>query len=142
MISIDSRTFQRDIGRLSRRVEQVGANFINLELDRLHEESQLLVPYGEPDRYKPAGQPHLADTVEFVRPRPSPAVSGEIAYTAVYAWDVHENPRSGKTGGFSPQGRPYRYWAREGEFKYLEKPFLSVMQTFLSDFATYFNFNT
>lgn len=47
-----------------------------------------------------------------------------VGYHAVYAMAVHENPRSGKTGGFSPSGRPYPpgTWARTGNWKYLENP--------------------
>lgn len=41
---------------------------------------------------------------------------------APYALSVHENPRAGKTGGVSPSGRPYRHWARVGEWKFLETP--------------------
>lgn len=49
-----------------------------------------------------------------------------------YALKVHENPRAGKTGGFSPKGK--RYYPRAGlpvpystvgEWKFLEKPFLA-----------------
>lgn len=42
---------------------------------------------------------------------------------APYAVAVHENPRSGHTGGRSPSGRPYKHWARVGGWKYLETPF-------------------
>lgn len=42
---------------------------------------------------------------------------------APYAVAVHENPRSGHTGGVSPSGRRYRHWARTGGWKYLELPF-------------------
>lgn len=41
---------------------------------------------------------------------------------APYAIVVHENPRSGKTEGRSPQGKAYNHWARRGEWKYLETP--------------------
>ena len=41
---------------------------------------------------------------------------------APYALAVHENPRSGQTGGVSPRGRLYKLWARVGEWKYLETP--------------------
>lgn len=37
-----------------------------------------------------------------------------------YALAVHENPRSGKTGGRSPSGKKYTHWARVGQWKYLE----------------------
>jgi hypothetical protein len=52
-------------------------------------------------------------------------VSVRLGYggpAAPYALAVHENPRSGKTGGFSPSGRPYRHYARVGQWKYLEQP--------------------
>lgn len=41
-----------------------------------------------------------------------------------YAVSVHENPRSGKTGGVSPSGRKYpdNKWSRVGQWKYLEHP--------------------
>ncbi len=42
---------------------------------------------------------------------------------APYALSVHENPRSGKTGGVSPSGQKYKHWAKVGQWKYLEEPF-------------------
>lgn len=49
----------------------------------------------------------------------------ELGYHAAYALYVHENPRSGKTYGYSPSGRKYPpgTWAMVGEYKFLEKPF-------------------
>jgi hypothetical protein len=48
-----------------------------------------------------------------------------------YARKVHENPRAGKTGGFSPSGKKYYPrpgipvpYSTVGEWKFLEKPFL------------------
>ena len=41
---------------------------------------------------------------------------------AEYALAVHENPRAGKTGGISPQGKKYRAWSTVGQWKYLETP--------------------
>lgn len=41
---------------------------------------------------------------------------------APYAAAVHENPRSGKTGGVSPKGKKYKRWAKVGAYKYLEGP--------------------
>jgi hypothetical protein len=43
-----------------------------------------------------------------------------------YALYVHENPRAGKTGGVSPSGAKYKHWARVGQWKYLEHPFLAA----------------
>jgi len=57
---------------------------------------------------------------------------------APYALSVHENPRAGKTGGWSPKGwmtkgevtkwrgpRKYKKWAKVGQWKFLEQPFLA-----------------
>ncbi|MFA9270726.1 MAG: hypothetical protein ACEQSX_08205 [Baekduiaceae bacterium] len=41
---------------------------------------------------------------------------------SAYALAVHENPRSGQTGGVSPSGAPYRHWAKVGAWKFLERP--------------------
>lgn len=40
-----------------------------------------------------------------------------------YALRVHENSRTGKTGGISPKGKPYKHWSRVGQWKYLQTPF-------------------
>ena len=48
---------------------------------------------------------------------------------AAYALSVHENPRSGKTGGVSPSGKKYKSWAQVGEWKYLERPALAAAST-------------
>lgn len=45
---------------------------------------------------------------------------------APYALSVHENPRAGKTGGFSPSGKRYKKWAKVGQWKYLETPFKAL----------------
>lgn len=45
--------------------------------------------------------------------------------SAPYAVKVHENPRSGKTGGLSPSGKKYKRWAKVGAYKYLEGPMAS-----------------
>lgn len=63
----------------------------------------------------------------------------EVGYTAVYALQVHENPRAGKTGGISPSGAKYKppkgstqiAWARKGEWKFLEEPFHSKQRLIL-----------
>lgn len=51
-----------------------------------------------------------------------------VVVTAVYAWSVHENKRSGQTGGESPEGVEYKppagstaiAFASRGEWKFLE----------------------
>ena len=46
-----------------------------------------------------------------------------------YAAKTHENPRSGKTGGVSPKGKPYApgTWSRVGQWKFLELPIQKVL---------------
>ena len=39
-----------------------------------------------------------------------------------YAEAVHDNPRAGRTGGFSPSGRPYKTWSKVGKWRYLTDP--------------------
>ena len=64
-----------------------------------------------------------------------PEVSGAVVavklgyggFSAAYALKVHENPRAGKTGGVSPSGKKYKTWAKVGEWKYLEKPFMEAV---------------
>ena len=58
---------------------------------------------------------------------------GAGGVAAPYALAVHENPRAGKTGGVSPQGKPYARtkkgkptWATTGQWKYLEIPALAA----------------
>lgn len=54
---------------------------------------------------------------------------------APYALAVHENPRSGRTGGISPSGLRYAHWARTGQWKYLETPFKARMAGFTARIA-------
>ena len=59
------------------------------------------------------------------------SVGYEIGFGASYAVFVHENPRAGKTGGFSPKGKKYfkgkkltkksSGFSQVGEWKFLEK---------------------
>lgn len=42
---------------------------------------------------------------------------------APYALKVHENPRSGKTGGVNPDGSKRKSFAATGQWKYLTTPF-------------------
>jgi hypothetical protein len=53
-------------------------------------------------------------------------VTATVAYggaASAYALSVHENPRSGQTGGVSPSGQKYKHWATVGQWTYLEQPF-------------------
>lgn len=51
------------------------------------------------------------------------AIIGFGGPAAPYALAVHENPRSGKTGGVTPGGSVRRFFAAVGQWKYLETPF-------------------
>lgn len=52
---------------------------------------------------------------------------------AKYALKVHENPRSGATGGVSPSGAKYKRWAKVGQWKYLETPLKENAKNVVSD---------
>lgn len=57
------------------------------------------------------------------------SISVELGFggpAAPYALAVHENPRSGQTGGRSPQGAKYPHYAATGQWKYLETPFRAL----------------
>jgi hypothetical protein len=49
---------------------------------------------------------------------------------------VHENPRSGHTGGVSPSGGRYKHWASVGQWKYLEQPFKERAPSFAARMTT------
>ncbi|HSG05861.1 MAG TPA: hypothetical protein VLB09_05645 [Nitrospiria bacterium] len=70
-----------------------------------------------------------------ILPGHASVVVGAGGPSAPYAVSVHENPRAGKTGGFSPSGKKYyprrikgskskgeRSYSVVGEWKYLETP--------------------
>ena len=70
-----------------------------------------------------------------------PAISGshiEVVLgfggaAARYAAAVHENPRSGKTGGIGPHGQKYRSWSEVGKYRYLSDPFTTINATLQAD---------
>ncbi len=55
---------------------------------------------------------------------------------APYALAVHENPRAGKTYGYSPRGQPYQHWARSGQWKYLETPVKAAVNDITNNLGT------
>ena len=64
----------------------------------------------------------LATNGPFIRGRDVYVEVGAGGPAAPYAISVHENPRSGKTGGVGPSGQKYKRWSRVGQWKYLETP--------------------
>ena len=98
---------------------QVGAAFmLQTEGERIMDKSTQIVPVD-------IGALRDSGFVELPQLGPS-KVSIEFGYGTVYAPIVHENPRSGKTGGVSPQGQRYRSWAQHGEWKFLERPLMEA----------------
>lgn len=73
----------------------------------------------------PAGAAPSPEAHRAALPRQPDEVAMVMGFggpAAPYALSVHENPRSGKTGGVSPQGKKYKTWARVGQWKYLLIP--------------------
>lgn len=91
----------------------------------LYEEAQTIIADAVRD-YVPIDTGTLAASGKAEVPVMSPtAVEVTFGFggqAAPYAIAVHENPRSGHTMGKSPQGKPYRHFARRGQWKYLEAP--------------------
>ena len=113
-LRIDSTAFDRDTQAAIRRSPQVAAQALRIEQLSVARESAAEVP---------------VDTgiLRASRQEPLPFRRGStivavIEYTALYALSVHENPRSGQTGGVSPSGSRRNRFARVGKWKYLEHP--------------------
>lgn len=81
-------------------------------------------------RMVPRDRGQLINSASLVPEETSDSITITIGYGTVYAYKVHENPRSGKTGGVGPHGQRYKHWAAVGEYKYLEKPMKAAEQTF------------
>lgn len=96
----------------------------------IYEEAEAVMTTSK-EQYVPVDTGVLRGTGYVAPPEQiGPVISVEIGYggpAAPYALAVHENPRAGKTGGFSPQGKPYKHWARVGSWKYLELPWKEAM---------------
>lgn len=58
-----------------------------------------------------------------------------LGYNTIYAYKVHENPRTGHTGGIGPRGQRYRKWAHSGGPKYLERPMNEAQGSIWDDVA-------
>ena len=66
-------------------------------------------------------------------------VTVELGYgntATLYAASVHENPRSGQTGGVSPGGSKRKTWAKVGQWKYLETPWVASTAGWLDRVGT------
>ena len=60
-----------------------------------------------------------------------------LGYPGIEAAKLHENPRTGKTAGLSPKGKPYApgTWSKTGEWKFLQGPVLEALPTMPARFA-------
>ena len=74
-------------------------------------------------------------TVKSIDGSSPEVIVGYGGAAAPYALTVHENPRSGKTGGVGPSGQKYKHWASIGQWKYLEQPFKERASGFASRIA-------
>lgn len=127
---------------LHARIEAIGRNTPNVVAIALHEEAQTILA-DSVTNYVPFDTGNLAGSAKVELPVVSGnTVSVELGYGAEYALSVHENPRSGKTGGTSPSGASYRSWASRGEWKYLEQPLKAhspevahVLRTAIDDYV-------
>lgn len=86
----------------------------------LNEEANALI--NDADLLVPRDTGNLANS-KFQREVEGGVEVGYGGAAAVYALNVHENPRSGVTGGIGPSGQKYKHWAAVGQWKYLETPF-------------------
>ena len=113
---IDDRAFQADIQRALRRAPEVVIQALRREQ---------MAAFADSQREVPVDKGHLAASGHTPAPRlVGRRIVAEIEYSAIYALSVHENPRSGHTGGVSPKGQSYRTWAEHGKWKYLEHPMM------------------
>lgn len=115
-----------------RRLQALGDGALRASAEALYQEGTDLL--NDSKRLCPVDTGTLIGS-GFVQP---PDLSGHVAEVVVgyggaaapYALAVHENPRSGKTGGVSPSGQKYKTWATVGQWKYLEEPFKTRMTGF------------
>ena len=126
--ALDVRKALQELGQ---QAEPAVRGALYQEATALLNEADALVPR---DTGNLAASKFQRETTEFG------AVAVEVGYggaASPYALAVHENPRSGKTGGVSPSGRPYKHWAAVGKWKYLETPFKAAVAGFTDRIAAF-----
>ena len=123
-LRLDDKGLRDDIRQAFHRTPQAGIQALRMEQLNLFNASQAEVPVDKGP---------LAESGQTPLPRiRGTLIEAVVEYTAPYALSVHENPRSGRTGGVSPQGRRYRTWAQTGKWKYLEHPTMRAEPGFAS----------
>ncbi len=110
---------------LARKIDKLGTEGAATVASSLYESAEKIMTLSK-ENYVPVETGTLRSTGRVDPPRVNgPYVEVTLGYggpSARYALAVHENPRAGKTYGVSPQGKPYKRWAKTGQWKYLETP--------------------
>jgi hypothetical protein len=109
--------------KVSKMLENAGRRGRSALLGTLFEEGEELMRISK-DQFVPVDTRNLSKS-GFVR-KMKTGLGVEVGFggtAARYALRIHENPRSGKTGGVSPSGKKYKTWAKVGQWKYLITPF-------------------
>lgn len=110
---------------LEARVKSIGERTPQALATALYEEANVVMADSKTN-YVPVDQGTLSNSGRVDLPKvEGQSISVTFGFggpAAPYAIWVHENPRSGKTMGVSPTGKPYKQWARRGQWKYLETP--------------------
>lgn len=115
----------KGLPNLQKRIEAIGKHTPNVVAIALNEEAHTILA-DSVTNYAPHDTGHLKNTAKVELPVvTNREVSVQFGYGADYALAVHENPRTGVTGGKSPSGQQYRSWSRTGGWKYLEEPLKS-----------------
>src|SRR5262245_43092758 len=114
-----------------RRLQQIAGAIPSDIGAGLHEEAESIMADSK-ENYVPVDSGTLRGTGHVQPPEVTASgASVTLGYggpAAPYALAVHENPRSGKTSGTSPSGKPYKSWAKVGQWKYLEAPALQAVR--------------
>lgn len=115
-------------------LQDLGANAPQAVKAALYQEAAELL--NEADALVPRDTTQLAQS-KFQRETSDGVEVGYGGSAAPYALKVHENPRSGVTGGVSPSGKKYKHWAAVGQWKYLETPFKARVYGFTDRIAAF-----
>jgi hypothetical protein len=109
--------------------------------EQMHERAQMLLVTSQP--LVPVVTGALQQSGEVLPPEVSgPVITVDITYggpDVPYAQAVHENERSGRTGGYSPSGIPYPEgsYATSGQAHFLSAPTSDLASTFSREVASW-----
>ena len=134
-------TGDKELIRTLKRIEEknhvVIASALTLEAEKIMGDSKENFVPVDTGILKSAGiagkNEHVKKPVVTIR-----GVSVTMGYggaASAYALSVHENPRTGKTGGVSPKGKKYKSFSTVGQWKYLETPLMNAIPEFLVNVA-------